>query len=113
MTRGRPRPPPFAIGDALGYGWNTFWKNLGPMALIARCVRPDRVRVRRDHRVGSVFPQIVVQLVGFLVSMLITLGWMRVTLEITDGVKPEFGDVFRAQGYGPFIGATILFYIGS
>ncbi len=28
-------------------------------------------------------------------------------------MKPELGDVFRAQGYGPFIGATILFYIGA
>jgi len=57
--------------------------------------------------------RVVFQLIGTLVSLLITLGWFRVALEITNGVKPEVGDVFKAQGYGPFILASILFYIGA
>src|SRR2546421_2936420 len=61
----------------------------------------------------STFPRVLVQLIGNLVGLLITLGWLRVALEVTNGVKPELGDVFKANGYGPFILASILFYIGT
>jgi uncharacterized membrane protein len=57
--------------------------------------------------------RLLLEIVGNLVSLLITLGWMRVALEITNGVKPEIGDVFKAQGYWPFILASILFFIGT
>ena len=56
--------------------------------------------------------QFVVQVIGSLIGLFLTLGWLRVSLEITRGVKPEVGDLFKAQGYGPFILASILFYIG-
>ena len=32
---GRRRRPPVNIGDAVGYGWNAYWKNVGPMVVIA------------------------------------------------------------------------------
>jgi uncharacterized membrane protein len=107
-------PANFAIGDALSYGWNAYWKNVGPMLLIAVVVIAIQVVFSAvSNALDSTVAQIIVQLVGTLVSLLITLGWFRVALEITSGVKPEVGDVFKAQGYGPFILASILFYIGS
>jgi uncharacterized membrane protein len=65
------------------------------------------------NSIDSTFLRILVQLVGNLVGLLITLGWLRVALEITNGVKPELGDVFKAEGYGVFLVASILFYIGA
>jgi uncharacterized membrane protein len=111
---GSTTPANFRIGDALSYGWNSYWKNIGPLLLIAVVVFAIQIAFSAvSNSVDSVAVQLLVQFVGFLVSALITLGWFRVALEITSGVKPEVGDVFRAQGYGPFIGATILFYLGA
>jgi hypothetical protein len=107
-------PANFAIGDALSYGWNAYWKNVGPMLLIAVVVVGIEVVFSAiANSIDSTFPRVLVQLIGNLVGLLITLGWLRVALEITNGVKPEVGDVFKANGYGPFILASILFYIGT
>ena len=29
---------PFSVGDAVSYGWNAFWKNVGPMILIVLAI---------------------------------------------------------------------------
>jgi hypothetical protein len=119
-----PPPPPtgnwqsspasFGLGDALSYGWNSYWKNVGPMLLIAVVVFAIQIVFSAiGNSSSNTGVQILFQLVGTLVSLLITLGWFRVSLEITNGVKPELGDVFKAQGYGPFILASILFYLGA
>jgi uncharacterized membrane protein len=105
---------PFNVGDAVGYGWNVYWKNVGPLVVIALVVFAIQfVFSAIGNAVDSVGVQVVVQIVGILVSLLVTLGWWRVAVEITRGVKPEVGDLFKAQGYGTFIGASILFYIGA
>jgi uncharacterized membrane protein len=63
--------------------------------------------------IDSTVPRVLVQIVGNLVGLLITLGWLRVALGITDGVKPDLADVFKAEGYGIFLLASILFYLGT
>jgi uncharacterized membrane protein len=111
---GSSSPARFALGDALSYGWNAYWKNLGPMLLIAVVVVAIQVVFSAiGNSIDSRFPRVLVQIAGNLVGLLITLGWMRVALEITRGVKPELGDVFKADGYWIFLLATILFYIGA
>jgi uncharacterized membrane protein len=60
----------------------------------------------------SIVLQVIIQFIGFLVSMLIALGWIRVSLDVTRGVKPEVGDLFKFDGYGPYLGASILFALG-
>jgi uncharacterized membrane protein len=129
MSMEQPPPPPppppesggwqssspanFALGDALSYGWNAYWKNVGPMLLIAVVVFAIQIAFSAlGDATDSVALQVIFQLIGTLVSLLITLGWLRVSLEITNGAKPELGDVFKANGYGPFILASILFYLG-
>ena len=111
---GTGQPADFTVGEAVGYGWGAFWKNLGPMALIAVVVFAINIAFSAvGQGVDSNAAKIIIQLASFLVGMLITLGWMRVALEITRGVKPEVGDLFKASGYGVYILATILFYIGA
>jgi uncharacterized membrane protein len=107
-------PASFSLGDALSYGWNSYWKNVGPMVLIAIVVFAIQIVFSAiGNSSDNAGIQIVFQLIGSLVSLLITLGWFRVSLEITNGIKPDVGDVFKAQGYGPFILASILFYLGA
>jgi uncharacterized membrane protein len=102
------------IGDAVNYGWNVYWKNVGTLVVIALVIFAIEVAV---GVVGSAIGggggmQFLAQVVGNLIGLFLTLGWMRVSIEITRGVRPEVGDLFKARGYGPFIVASILFYIG-
>jgi uncharacterized membrane protein len=111
-----PPPPPggsIGIGDAVNYGWNAYWKNVGTLVVIAIVVVVINIVVGLvAQSTGSVAAQIIVQFIGFLISMLIGLGWIRVSLEVTRGVKPEVADLFKFDGYGPYIGASILFALG-
>ncbi|MET0628521.1 MAG: hypothetical protein ABW033_08695 [Acidimicrobiia bacterium] len=102
------------VGDAIGYGWNVYWKNVGTLIVIALVVFAINVVVSLVGTAlgGGVVVQAIVQFIGFLVGMLLSLGWLRVSLEITRGVKPEVGDLFKVQGYGPYLLASILFAIG-
>ncbi len=109
---GRPQGG-LAVGDAVSYGWDVYWKNVGTLIVISIVViAVELVFSVVANAVDNVVLQVVVQFVGWLVGMLIALGWLRVSLEITRGVKPEVADLFRAQGYGPYLLASILFGIG-
>lgn len=110
---GATSPANFAMGDALSYGWNAYWKNIGPMLVIAVVVVLIQIAFSAvASSIDATVPRVLVQIIGNLVGLLITLGWLRVALGITNGVKPELADVFKAQGYGVFLLASILFYIG-
>ena len=102
------------MGDALSYGWNAYWKNIGPMLVIAVVVVLIQIAFSAvASSIDATVPRVLVQIIGNLVGLLITLGWLRVALGITNGVKPELADVFKAEGYGIFLLASILFYIGT
>jgi uncharacterized membrane protein len=110
---GGATPPAIVIGDAVGYGWNAYWKNVGPLVVIALVVIAINVVVGLIAQASDALAfQIVIQFIGFLISMLISLGWIRVSLDVTRGVKPEVADLFKFDGYGPYIGASILFALG-
>lgn len=109
----QPAPGSISVGDAVGYGWNTYWKNVGPLVLIALVVILINIVVGvLASATGSIAGQVIVQFIGIFVSMLISLGWIRVSLEVTRGVKPEVGDLFKFDGYGPYILASLLFGLG-
>jgi uncharacterized membrane protein len=111
---GATSPANFAMGDALSYGWNAYWKNIGPMLVIAVVVVLIQIAFGAvASSIDATVPRVLVQIIGNLVGLLITLGWLRVALGITNGVKPELADVFKAEGYGIFLLASILFYIGT
>ena len=110
---GAPSPGSISVGDAVSYGWNAYWKNVGPMVVIAIVVIAINIVVGLiAQATDSIVFQIIIQFIGFLVSMLLALGWIRVSLDVTRGAKPEVGDLFKFDGYGPYIGASILFGLG-
>ncbi len=104
---------PVSVGDAVSYGWSAYWKNVGPMVVIALVIFAINVVFSAIGRASdSVVFQILLQLIGWLIGLFLALGWFRVALEITRGTRPEVGDVFKAEGYGPYIVASIVFGIG-
>ena len=128
MTTEPPAPPPpppsvpsvppsggspVSVGDAVGYGWTVYWKNVAPMIVIALIIAAVHIVFgvlgdATDSWVGRVF----FQLAAWLIGLFLALGWFRVALEITRGVQPEIGDLFKTEGYGPYIVASIVFGIG-
>jgi len=115
-----PPPPPASgprelrVGDAVMYGWNVYWKHLGSLVVIAIVIFAIEIGVSVVGGAigGGAGIQALVQIVGALIGLLLTLGWMRVSIDITRGQRPEVADLFKAQGFGPFVLASILFYIG-
>jgi uncharacterized membrane protein len=101
------------IGDAIGYGWAAYWKNVGPMLVIVLIIAAVHVAfgVVGDE-VDSLAGRILLQLAAWLIGLFLALGLFRVALEITRGVQPEIGDLFKSEGYAPYIVASILFGIG-
>ena len=111
---GVPGAAPVDIGEALSYGWAAYWKNVGPMLAIAAVVFAIQVAFNLlGLAIDNGVAQALLDIAGALVSLLVTLGWLRVALEITSGRRPEVGDVFKGFGYGGFLLASILFYIGA
>ena len=68
------------VGEAVGYGWDVYWKNVGTLIVIAIVVIAiEIVFAVIANEIGNVAAQIVVQFIGWLVGMLVSLGWLRVS----------------------------------
>jgi len=110
---GAPGSQPVSIGDAVSYGWGAYWKNVGPMiAIVLIIVAIEVVFSLIGSAFDSVAAQIIFGLVGWLLGLFLGLGLFRISLEITQGRTPAIAEVFRTEGYGPYIVASILFGIG-
>jgi uncharacterized membrane protein len=118
-----PPPPPaggargygeFSVGDAISYGWGAYWKNVGPLLLIAVVILAINILFSAiGGGMGSGAGRVVWTVIGDLVGLLLSLGWLRVSLEITKGVRPQVPDLFHFPGFGTFLLASILFFIGA
>lgn len=108
-----PAPGQLEVGEAISYGWNAFKKYAGPLVLIGVVVGAINFGFSLLSQVfnDSAFLVLVVQVISFLVSVLLALGVTRVVLKVTAGQEPEVGDLFQTEHYGPFLGASILFWI--
>ncbi|HEY7105323.1 MAG TPA: hypothetical protein VH986_02875 [Acidimicrobiia bacterium] len=110
---GAPGSQPVSIGDAVSYGWGAYWKNVGPMVVIVLIIVAIEIVF---SLIGSAFNSVVAQiffgLIGWLLGLFLGLGLFRVSLAITRGERPEVSEVFRTEGYGPYIVASIVFGIG-
>jgi uncharacterized membrane protein len=100
------------VGDAISYGWATFKKNPGPLLAVAAVVLVvnavfsglGNVLSRDAAGLGFVF-----QVGGFLVSILLALGLIRVALAVTRGEQADVAVLFQGERFGAYLGASILF----
>jgi uncharacterized membrane protein len=97
----------------VSYGWNAFWKNVGPMLLLTLVIVVVNVVISLiGQAMDSVVLSLVVSAIGWIVGLLLALGLIRASLAVTRGEKPEVGMLFDSAGFGPYILASILFGIG-
>ena len=125
MSQAPPPPPPsggapgpsgsspgFAVGDAVSYGWNAYWKNVGPMILITIVIIAVQIAVNLVGQfVGNVFISVIFSIVGWVVSMILSMGLIRASLAVVRGETPEVSLLFETEGLGNYIVAAIIFGI--
>jgi hypothetical protein len=97
------------IGQALSYGWNGFTKNISAVLLIVVAVVLVNVGLNAlGLAFDNEFVTFLLSIIGFVVSLIITVGLIRAALSITDGDKPTLGEVFSGDRVVPYAIASIV-----
>jgi uncharacterized membrane protein len=101
------------VGDAISYGWNAYWKNVGPMVLITLVIFVVQLLI---SIVGSgtdgAMARVVLQLLSFVVGIILAMGLIRASLAVCEGRKPEVSMLMQTDGFFNYLVAAILFGIG-
>ncbi len=92
----------FSIREVFQFGWVTFKKH--PWIYIGISLISVVVNSLGDLRfIGPIF---------YIVSIGLTMGYMKIGLNAVDGIKPSFGVFFSEWSkFGRFIGVMILFLL--
>ena len=121
----------FSVGDAFGWGWRKFRENLGPLMLVAlvivavmlvlgtirvavvagtdAAIDPATGQVENTGLFGtSLFFGLLLALVQFVVSVVVSAGIIKGALDITQGRPLEIGTMFRGFSLGQLVIAAIL-----
>jgi Protein of unknown function (DUF975) len=120
---------PFGVGEAISYGWNKYWQNVGMLLLITVLILVINVAFSGlASVVGNAFPRIkftsgdttysigvgfiLAQIVNLVVGAVLAMGLIRATLAVTEGRKPDISMLFRSEGLGAYVIASILVTLG-
>lgn len=102
----------FSVGDAVSYGWTAYWKFVGPMLLITIVIIAVQLVVNViGSATGSIAIQLIFTILGWVVSMILSMGLIRAALAVVRGQTPEVGMLFETEGLGNYIVAAIIFGI--
>jgi uncharacterized membrane protein len=105
--------PKFSIADAITYSWNAAFRNFASVMLVSVVVFAGNALVFLISTVnGNAGLNLAFQLLGVLVDLLLILGLVRAALDVVQGRTPTLAEVFRPEGYGPYLVASILFLVG-
>ena len=98
------------IGTVLSYGWNKFIANIGDIIIIWLIVIGVQIVFNVGSQVvDSVFLSLIISVVGFVASMIVQIGLIRVGLLVTAGQKVTPAAAFDTRLLGPFIIASLLY----
>ena len=115
---GTPQPPAagrpggsgsFDIGAALSYGWNGFVQNIGVIIVLVVVIFAVQIGFNLvGQAVDNVFLSLVLSAIGFVVSLMITVGLISAALAIVQGRTPEVGMLFQGDHLGSYFVAALL-----
>lgn len=102
----------FSINEALNVGWQAmkehFWLFFG-------CIIVALVIVGIPRGIGDILTKIdsnangLFYLLSGLINIVVSIGFIRITLKIFDGEKPEFTDLFTFPRYFiEYLGAAVV-----
>jgi uncharacterized membrane protein len=102
----------FEISDALSFGWDRFKANIGPLAITVLVVIIVEGLISTLARGQTGIVAFVYSIVSFCVGQIIAMGWVQISLNITDGRPAAVSDMWaRLDLFLPYVGAAILFSI--
>ena len=101
---------PFRVFDALGYGWAAYWRNAGPMVVIAVVVVGiNLVLGQLGTTTSNLGSQIALQVLSFVVGIVLAMGLVRASLAVCAGERPEASMLLQTDGFGTYLFASLLF----
>ncbi|MHC5062007.1 MAG: hypothetical protein ACYTFK_13090 [Planctomycetota bacterium] len=111
----------FSFSDVLGYGWRVtkanfgFFVGIGVVFIIAICL-PEiaRIIVQNLHlpKAYNIAAVILIQILGWLISIILGIGLIKIALSFCDERKPTFGTLFDAADcFWRYLGAGILYLL--
>jgi len=131
-----PQPVAFEPGAAITFGWKRSWKNFWWLLLVGIIMsaitgvingvftwqgtpqydfsNPSSMDMGEMMTGGQTYSGVegLLALVGFVVQFLVstwlTLGVVRIALGVTTGDRVHIGKLFSFQGYGRYLGSSIL-----
>jgi uncharacterized membrane protein len=118
---GAPPPPPpspatggsFSVGEAFSYGWSAYWKNIGPLLVLALIILAVNLFiVLIGSGVHGLAGRVVLQLISFIVGIVLAMGLIRASLAVVEGRNPDVNLLFRTDGFGPYLVAAVLVSLG-
>ena len=121
----------FSVGEAFGWGWKKFRENLGPLVVVAlaivavlivlsvirfaltagtdAAIDPVTGEVENPGLFGTALvSSLLLGLVQFVVSVVVSAGIIKGALDITQGRPLELGTMFKGFSLGQLIIASIL-----
>lgn len=99
----------FSIKEAYGYAWETFKQNWELFLVISIVSLLLSSPQNMFSNMGE-SARTIISLLFTVLSIIVSIGALKITLGIYDKAKPEIRDMFRYSRYfWRFLGATILY----
>lgn len=103
-------PGGLSVGAAFSYGWQKFSQNAGPLIVVTLLVWAAGVVINVVGRAfDSVLGQLVISVLAFVITQVMTRGLVRAALTIVNGGRPDPGTAFSFDNIGPYLVGSILF----
>lgn len=104
-----PARAPFSATDAIGYGWQGFKANIGPLAIIGLVLLlasgiSNWLSQGFDNRILGISGS----LLSAFISLVIGLGLIRAALAILDGGRPSVEQLVSTKDVIPYLIASLL-----
>ena len=98
------------IGTVLSYAWNKFLANIGDILIIWLIVIAVQVVFNvASNMVDSLVVSFGISIIGFVASMIVQIGLIRVGLLVTAGQQVTPAAAFDTALLGPFIIGSLLY----
>jgi uncharacterized membrane protein len=98
------------VGTALSYGFNKYFANIGPvLAVIAVYFVVQVVFFLIGLSVSSLAGKLLLNVVSFVLSAIVSLGIYKTALMITAGQVPTLGEAFTYDRWGEWILFSIVY----
>ncbi len=96
-----PESPPrlsFSKSEAIGFGWNTAKSNLGFFILFSLLYLAVFIvlGIIGYFLEKNPYPSVMVNIITWILSIVLSMGFIKISLKLVDGNKPTYSDLFSS-----------------